>query len=1224
MNRPDYKLYELDLTAKSTFNAINGEYGKRNGGEFENLVIPINAPFYQESVKMYHPDGSPMIFGEDYEFYGIMADLTAYTAHDVGLFIKLNKPEITEYIIDYQIVGNHNILTREILNMLRTAAQDDRPVEWNNIDGKPLWYDPKLHQHDYTYDFFLFGDLAKQIKRVQSFSGSFNNGVQTQLDTFLLRADAYIAQYTSVIKSLLDTHDASKVDPHGVWKTHIGLGDVDNFKTASLQEVIEGVRDDLHMRPADAVKAVELVAADNQRLYPSGNLPLLRYGSDGYIPPKIDGSFEGMGGRVLRGGACIESDNTLVFLQRRYNGREKGLYFLRCQRWETERPSWDFTGYRYKHPTATADGANINVMLSGSTGNFLVIGDEDKNIWYWAYGNGTFNPDRHVLNRISGDWLKYGSLWRYAQVIAPEDDKGVVGIVQAISSQECKVLRPSFIKGPSDNPCEGWSLFLNIAGGGVFDQATIDYDTQIPGIGNPKDKLFIPYPMQMDGNGNVTRCTIKPKTNPLRSVWMFHNPNAVLRKGADGSYSIAMGSIIYFEDAVTSNGSYRVVLWRGTLQPTITGGKTTCKLIPGKNERLYTVEVNDWDVNPDQSTADFVKYKDDESDNTHQFGPEVIGGSVYLRGGYKLRLASSNGVTIPCVVRLWKNSGYADADLLRDGGGSSQMIYDIVMREQNPIGLSAGFSNSFYGVANSEDPLSSVVIAREMIGMPGITTDISGKTIWKARRSNFLNSNWDVVPGGNVTLGGVSAVSHQYGNEVYKLNIGPGVVLCGRESLPSNPLQVKKAGYADIFGADPFTTIDGVVKTPAGKVKGDGLLRLRNSISLVGDTITYKPLVVCNVRDEILRVLPAMMTSLGMGTTQLADTWTLLRTWDLQHKEYFVLMVGDILPNPAPNQNLGMMRVAVAPIEITPVGPGVQKDGYTYHDKVTISFTKPLTGPTALFDRVWSTAPIIAIDSPQHLSGASMTGINRKDANGNVLKQYVYGHGSFHISVVGNALFMAPLIEVQPDRTLKVVAFHHTEVGVSDRGTIMKPGGGMGFAGYVLGSTEGSAVVYQEYNDPGVGNDIAPNILANTASGVPKIGFNNLVSGGFVVYFKEIDNLLIAGKKYNMEGSYQDLRNVDPNPANKTFYIYLRYWMGGPAHVIETSMLPETSVCGLVAIVRCGATQIESITPYNRFTMDGIQISSSRQGSSIIGARGSVYNVGDDVNILLPTDFLPE
>jgi hypothetical protein len=431
MIKQDIPLYKLDLDANSPFNLVPGEYKKRVNDL--SIFIPDKAPFYQKTFRMFDIAGNKLDEGIDYEFFGIMGKLTQYTAKPVGLFVRILNPALKEWTTTYQVVGNFNVITNQILKMLQSGTSNSGLVAYENITNKPLWFPPELHRHDLTYDIYGFTDLVTQMNRLSAYFSAKGSPSEFMFEKFLADLDTYIDGYKELLYSSLDSHIANKYNVHNVTKDQVGRGNVDNIKTATLDETLEGLRNDLRITIYNAAQAVSAIAGRNDKFFPAGSLPVLRYGSNTFVPPTISGSFEGMGGIYQNCGVIEESDGTLLILERRNNGKTKGLYFIKGANWASSNPTWEFTGYLYTHPTATAAGAELNFIINGSDGKVMIVGDIDKNIWFWCKTNGTFNPDRHVLHRITNtDFLKTDKDFKRAYVITPDDPDDLVMVVFAL------------------------------------------------------------------------------------------------------------------------------------------------------------------------------------------------------------------------------------------------------------------------------------------------------------------------------------------------------------------------------------------------------------------------------------------------------------------------------------------------------------------------------------------------------------------------------------------------------------------------------------------------------------------------------------------------------------------------------------------------------------------------------------------------------------------------
>lgn len=1212
MNREDHGLYKLDLTGVSPFNQITLEAGERSENPHNNFFIPLQAPFYINSVKMYFPNGQRMELDVDYEFYGIMGGLTKYTNKPVGLYIRILNKEVTNWKIDYQTVGNFNKLSNEILNMLRNLTEDDRKVHWDNIDNKPLWFIPDIHQHDWTYQFFAFADMAKQILRLITIQENNTPNVSIRLNKFQERILVYIEEYRKQLFKLIDDHDLAHNNEHGVTKAALGKDLVDNFATATLQETLEGIRTDLHITPYNATKAAELAAGRNERLFPAGALPILRYGSDSFIPPKIDGSFEGLGGTIHRCAATIESNGDLLVLQRRNNGRIKGLYFIKCQRWGEGRPIWENTGYRYSHPTATADGANLNAVINGSGPNILIVGDEDKNIWYWAVTNGTLDPSRHILKRITGDWLNYSSNWRLAQVCADRNHREFNCIVMGAEAALIKTLRPSFIISPtSDTSLDGWLVFTNIYQDGTYKLANIDFETD---DGKMNDQVFTPYIRKYDNNNKIVRAAFLP-TKPLYSFWQYRSPHVFMKKHTNGNWGVMVEQSCFWVTDGSNLSQLLTVVWKGLFQP-INGTTPTVKIERGPGEKLYTINPENITLSPDYE--DFKNYKIPQ----FVFTAQDNAGSVFLSDDLRLEVSPIISPTVPLVGRLFKNGIYKTAETMIDKEDpiNFKILDDITIDEKNPLGFSAGNFNPWCGVADDRDPTTSVVIVRQSV------TDLDerltkGTSKWIARATNFLNADWSTRTNNLLTMTfGVTPVKHYpLLNQSYDLNLGPQCVIT-QAAMPG-VVAGRNNTFRKFLGADACSTLLG---SPSDI--GDGLLCYENDIRIVGKEIKIIPKVVYQLKQAMNRQLSIELAKIGVTGKDVSKSWTLTRAWTTTNEEFFILLVSW---KEAAGNNISSIYMSAAPVKIVPIGTPTTVDGYQYYSDVNITFLKNFISKVLFHDTAYTDTEVLGF--PNQLTSHSAVNFqswNVANSSGVLVNTggiFAQCRSLHRYGVIGDTLMPGMGLEIANDFTISRARAYKAPSVIMESISVITPGPTLGVpTTQNRALTEGAGIIARKYTVPANGN-YYDRVGSSGYETDNTMTFSNLLSSTFTIYFKAMKNVILGGKAYDIPATYMDIRDIDSNPANKSFYVYLKYGVGRPIYFITPTQSAETAVNSLIASVICGASQINTIVPYNRFSMDGAIIGETRQGSIILATGGSIYEVADTSSILNPaTDFVPE
>lgn len=1231
MVKQDIPLYKLDLTGKSEFNHVKLQAGSRFDVAQHQIVIPPGAPFYQKSMKITDPAGKPLVLGEDYEFYGIMNKLTAFTAQPVGLFVRFLKDEIREWVWDYQVVGNFNKLTTEILNMLHSIYEDDRYVLYENIKNKPLWFDPEIHQHDLAYDIFGFTDLARELNRVANIQGTQKSAAVGFLETFRDHIDFYCNSYRELLQGMIANHANHKYDQHAVRKEHIGLGLVDNYLTATLDETLEGLRDDLFITPYNAALAVTAAAGRNDKLYPSGKLPLLRYGSDTFIPPTISGSFEGLGANTRRVGGLVESDGTMLILQHRNNGKYRGLYFVRCANWMSQSAEYEFTSYMYTHPTATADGATLDTIINGSNRYIMVVGDAVKNIWYYAETHGTFNPDRHILRRISGPWVTedlanrpnewFNNAETKCVVLADENYAEGWAIVQAynigtFNSRRTLPHPPDWYWNRSINiDNAGYSIiyFKGLSALGV--RCRIDYTHEV--FGNKNDHYFTPWwPEVVDdgtGKGSNISSLFARYTRPTKYAWMHRSVHAMWLKAATNTFNLRL-TITGIDDAGASGRRFMFPTFRGQLRFEQIGAEQWCHITPHPDMTMPLINPDDRnDSNPTYKNWILAINAYETPDSADRIGSFVVDKEY-------LHFSDGFGNSIfPSAYCMLKTPYLKDADSLyrQSPAGSVTRFYKegdgrLIFNEANPLGMTESFVLQRWMSADTTNYTQTGFLIKQ---------NTPDGPEWVFRHSRFANANWTQLrPTVSSGFGGQAFAHWPFLSSVRKTNLGQQVRMC--QSVPPPNGSSTNNSYTHLFGASCNSTVMGTNKgINAEGTRADYLLPWITKTSIVGNDVQFQHQEVFNVKRLVEQDLLALFGPSGYTLSDIRKTWSISQTMDPSGNIRFIVAANRIV-----NRDI---RMAFAVGTIVGQGATSTVDGYKLWADAKWTALSPvndvLVSSTVELGTGYSYWDQNSKDSAKLNHGLCITiPWENRFGDGSVSSYASYTiylrqcQGYFPS---GGDDMPALVIEVSADsRTIlnKQVSFGSMWTMTNSLEPI--PEAGIIRTQFALEVFEGSAIAGATINASRVYDGIAQDTFSRTGG---YIGATNIITPAYTVYFNQIKNILLAGKMYDIPSTYIDILDQDPSPAGKTYYVYVYYSNNVAEYAISPTVKPESSVQSLIATVICGPTQIDRIIPYNRFSMNGVVISAKRQGSAILASSGSSEGVGDTSTILLDNDFIP-
>lgn len=198
--------YSLDLTGIDPSNKITQEAVTIASTKKYRSVTPQYAPYFYESIVI--QDASTLrTLVKDIEYRGadIASMATADSGKDVYRTIIILNPQVpSNILITYQTVGDKYVQDYSgIQNLVDNLLSDTRPLEWNNVLGKPLEFDPTMHLHS-AGDVVGFEFVVSSLEAVKN---AILMGDQLQSDAILAYIDQRLADLMSLIN--LNTSDVT-------------------------------------------------------------------------------------------------------------------------------------------------------------------------------------------------------------------------------------------------------------------------------------------------------------------------------------------------------------------------------------------------------------------------------------------------------------------------------------------------------------------------------------------------------------------------------------------------------------------------------------------------------------------------------------------------------------------------------------------------------------------------------------------------------------------------------------------------------------------------------------------------------------------------------------------------------------------------------------------------------------------------------------------------------
>lgn len=332
MNTPILERYPFDYTGEAITNLVEGELHVIPPGKKDRIFTLLEGPGFSDSIKLFKGDGTPLTPWVDYQPVNYYPEASAaVSAPCTGMVMILNETFSGYVYTTYQVVGgkyDHNSLA--VVDLLWAAINDERPVFWPDIMGKPDLFPPAYHTHDIFLDTYAWDARIDLVdvwtQDVLLPADNFHlQSVIRHIDVLTNHLNSRHAHALELIKAHADTPTA-----HAETKAQAGLALLDNIPTASLADARAGQRYDLRLTVEGAegilTDALEAYSANLMR---QGILPVSRWGNLNYLEPGVSGSFEGSGQPTTTDTrpAVLEADGTLVRLRPGTNGTSIGVYY---------------------------------------------------------------------------------------------------------------------------------------------------------------------------------------------------------------------------------------------------------------------------------------------------------------------------------------------------------------------------------------------------------------------------------------------------------------------------------------------------------------------------------------------------------------------------------------------------------------------------------------------------------------------------------------------------------------------------------------------------------------------------------------------------------------------------------------------------------------------------------------------------------------------------------
>ena len=254
--------YPYDPTGVDQQNLVSAE--KHTIPREDNRAFATLAgPFFTDSLVVKDATGNILTRKTDYVAFEFVADPSEITGKEVCCAVLIKNNNISgDVFVTYQAVGGPFSLNAEaITEAIANLNIDARSVAWGDVIAKPDYFPPLRHLHDIG-DVYGFEYIVNAIEDLRN---AILNGDASAHSAIIRRIDdlkSWVNQRVIDSIAVLENHMRDASNPHKTDKNQVGLGQVQNYAIATDQQALDGIINNAYMTPYLVAKYVSYKASD--------------------------------------------------------------------------------------------------------------------------------------------------------------------------------------------------------------------------------------------------------------------------------------------------------------------------------------------------------------------------------------------------------------------------------------------------------------------------------------------------------------------------------------------------------------------------------------------------------------------------------------------------------------------------------------------------------------------------------------------------------------------------------------------------------------------------------------------------------------------------------------------------------------------------------------------------------------------------------------------------
>ena len=1152
-------------------------------------IIPNGSPYFAEAAltKVYNDAGGLLVLNRDYFFEEEFVPFCKVSGRSICTFLRLSDTILEENAfvkVSYQSIGAWFVPRNDLEQWLELIHNGGVAVPWSKVFRVPPTLPASWHMHNIKTeigDWFELTWFFVYLRQMQETRGTDPNGTITDaVNAALLR----LKNSKISTLALLTGHDQNYTKPHDTTKLDILMGNHDNFATATLEEDLAGTREDLLSTPRGVQEQIKAYTPNTDLIMRSGIMPISRFGGESFIPPNIDGSFEGLGGVACTSGFCLESTGLLMMLTNHNDGRQEGLYYSYVESYNQPNAKVIYSGFKYAPPSLLSIPFNPTGIIAGSNHKAIMVGTLDTSDWYVALTNGTYDPSSHQYVKCD--------VTDVAKLFHPTNPWNGQARATIHRIGDYLVLIQNY-----GNQYNDAYAFFRVPVADVQNRLPVKW-TQInvsykdwAGTQFTNLPAMTPFPIARDGNNKIT--SLGP--------WTFRQPVTSLTRGGKSLNiscpkpgAVNVGYIQFVIPYVTLMSEPGV-----NISVTVQGGIgfefNAATGVLTQINKMPELSIGFTDT----TTAEKALYQSMWLGHFYNATAQTQQASTVLLETGELVIASinsSNQFPAQYEIIRYKNRATPSAVLksrldVQFGPVDWRRVFDAVVPSPilsgtYPCAMTYDTDGELYGAIN-QDTNTRKMYLRLVTGGYQLRPEIANLSKSPVLSRPLTNTIYLTNLGHENPVIGITGSAAE---------LTAGGVECGTTSFAA-------CGYSSFNPNNTSTPRNAEFKAPEGH---NCLLTFPRTVTRELDQgqrkATYKGATFFGIRQNLVDKFMDMIPV----EHRPSKYWC-----------FSMNILGAESGGMFKGLNIGMAFVHFF-------------DAAAATTRIQLVLFRPVVeAPNADHPGVYWIKDITVLDAPGHVRGAInvkmdtanltlSTSVNQKPIftayrDGTRIKAFM---SSPYSTETTSTIFTKQAAYFEIDLTaLKVENIYGTGVtwSIPDL-TAFIPKVGMvdtSLNGIYPNATSITWGAGSPHLDTGGAAALYRKTSEVDGSVTYYMGATAYPETGWTVFFQDNIGMLVNGTVYRMTGGSVDLRDIDPAPQNKTFYIYATVEGDDPRYLFSTTKLRKSGNLLLAATLVTNSLQILTITRHQPLMLGQYALSYTREGGTIPMSAGFPQDEGD-------------